>query len=135
MPASHGLPDCYNDGRLIGDSIKKMKTYCLALDLKDDPALIADYKKYHQPEQVWPEVISSIRDQGILSQQIYLLGTRLVMVLQTTDDFSWEEKSAADQENLKVQQWEALMWKYQKPLPQARPGEKWIPMEKIFEVE
>lgn len=112
-----------------------MKTYCLALDLKDDPALIAEYKKYHQPEQVWPEVISSIRDQGILSQQIYLLGTRLVMVLQTTDDFSWEEKSAADQENLKVQQWEALMWKYQKPLPQARPDEKWIPMEKIFEVE
>ena len=112
-----------------------MKTYCVALDLKDDPALIAEYKKHHEPEQVWPEVVASIHAQGILSEEIYLLGNHLVMILQTMDDFSWGKKSAADHENLKVQQWEALMWKYQQPLPQARPGEKWIPMEKIFEVE
>jgi L-rhamnose mutarotase len=113
----------------------EMKTYCLALDLKDDPALIAEYKKHHEPEQVWPEVVASIHAQGILSEEIYLLGNHLVMILQTTDDFSWEAKTAADQVNSKLQEWEAKMWKYQKPLPQARPGEKWIPMEKIFEIK
>jgi L-rhamnose mutarotase len=28
-----------------------------------------------------------------------------------------------------------LMWKFQKALPGARPGEKWLPMERIFKLE
>jgi L-rhamnose mutarotase len=111
-----------------------MKTYCLTLDLQDDPILIAEYKRHHQPGHVWPEVVAGTRDLGILSEEIYLLGNRLVIVLQTTDDFSWEAKHAADRENPKLQEWEAKMWKYQKPLPQARSGEKWMLMEKIFEI-
>lgn len=109
-----------------------MKTYCLTLDLHDDPELIAAYKQYHKPETIWPEVVDSIKSQGILSEEIYLLGTRLVMVLRTSDEFSFEAKSAADRANPKMREWEKLMWKYQKPIPQARPGEKWIQMEKIF---
>lgn len=112
-----------------------MRTYCLMLDLQDDPALIAEYKKHHELEHVWPEVIAGTRSMGILSEKIYLLGNRLVMVLHTTDDFSWEAKDAADRENPKLREWEAKMWKYQQPLAQARPGEKWILMEKIFEIE
>lgn len=112
-----------------------MKTYCLTLDLHDDPSLIEEYKWYHRAENVWPEVIESIRGHGILSQEIYLLGSRLVMLLKTTDEFSLESKAATDAKDAKIQEWEQLMWKYQKPLPQARPGEKWIPMEKIFEVK
>lgn len=111
-----------------------MKTYCLALDLQDNPELIAEYKRYHQPGNVWPEVVANIRDQGILSEEIYLLGTRLVMFLRTTDDFSFEAKAAADMANPKMREWEELMWRFQKPVPQARPGEKWVLMEKIFEI-
>lgn len=111
-----------------------MKTYCLTLDLHDDAELIAEYKRYHQPENVWPEVVRSIRTMGVVSEQIYLLGTRLVMILNTTDGFSFEDKAAADRQNPTMKQWEELMWKYQRPLPGARPGEKWIRMEKIFEV-
>src|SRR5262249_25324671 len=111
-----------------------MKTYCLTLDLHDDAELIEEYKHYHQPENIWPEVVRSIRTMGVISEQIYLHGTRLVMILNTTDGFSFEDKAAADRQNPKVQQWEELMWKYQRPLAGARPGEKWIPMEKIFEV-
>lgn len=110
-----------------------MKTYCLALDLKDDPALIAEYKRYHQPDVIWPEVLQSIRACGVLSEQIFLLGTRMVMVLQTTDDFSFEAKTAQDQANPSMRAWEELMWRFQQPIPQARPGEKWVLMEKIFE--
>lgn len=112
-----------------------MKTYCLTLDLYDDPRLIEEYKWYHEDQNVWPEVTESIRSQRILSQEIYLLGTRLVMVLQTADEFSLEAKAAADANMPKLQEWEQLMWKYQKPLAQARPGQKWVPMEKIFEMK
>ena len=107
-----------------------MKRYCLALDLKDDPALIAEYELHHR--QVWPEIIASIRDSGILTMEIYRTGTRLFMIMETRDDFSFETKAQADATNPKVQAWEQLMWKYQQALPHARPGEKWVVMERIF---
>lgn len=111
-----------------------MKTYCLTLDLQDDPELIAEYKRYHRPENIWREVAAEIKEQGILSEEIYLLGNRMVMILKTRDNFSFEAKIAADQTNPTIQAWEKLMWKFQKPMPQAKPGEKWVLMEKIFEL-
>jgi L-rhamnose mutarotase len=108
------------------------KRYCLALDLKDDTKLIEQYKDHHQ--HVWPEITQSIRDAGIEDMEIYQLGTRLFMVLQVGEDFSFEAKSRADRRNPKVQEWENLMWKFQQPLPQARAGEKWIQMERIFKL-
>ncbi|MGH9343028.1 MAG: L-rhamnose mutarotase, partial [Terriglobia bacterium] len=81
-----------------------------------------------------PQVLECIRSEGILSEEIYLAGSRLVMILQTSDDFSMEAKMAVDRNNPEMQKWENLMWKYQKSIPHARPGDKWVPMEKIFEV-
>jgi L-rhamnose mutarotase len=111
-----------------------MKTYCFALDLHDDPALIAEYKRWHQPDTVWPEVLDHVRTPGILSEEIYLAGNRLFMVLTTTDNFSLEAKAAADSASEVMQNWEKLMWKFQKPLSFAKPGQKWVSMEKIFEI-
>lgn len=109
------------------------RRYCLALDLKNDPKLIAEYKRYH--EKIWPEITQSIKDSGIEDLEIYLLGTRLFMIMEVNDSFSFEAKARADRSNPKVQEWEELMWKFQQPLPQAKPGEKWLLMEKIFELE
>lgn len=109
-----------------------MKRYCLALDLKDDPALIAEYEVYHR--NIWPEIEKSIKDSGIDNMEIYRTGNRLFMIMETKDDFSFENKSKADALNIKVQEWEQLMWKYQQALPHAKPGEKWILMNKIFEL-
>jgi L-rhamnose mutarotase len=111
-----------------------MQIHCFALDLQDDPALIEEYKRYHRPDAIWPPVLRAICADSIISEEIYLAGNRLFMILHTTDDFSWKSKTAADAANADMQRWEALMWKYQKPLPFARPGQKWVPMEKIFEV-
>ena len=108
------------------------KRYCLALDLKDSPQLIEEYKRHHQ--KVWPEITQSIRGSGIEDMEIYLLGTRLFMIMEVNDRFSFEEKARADRSNPKVQEWEELMWKFQQPLPQARPGEKWILTERIFKL-
>jgi len=109
------------------------KRYCLALNLKDDPKLIAEYKRYH--EKIWPEITKSIKDSGIEDLEIYQLGTRLFMVMEVSERFSFEAKAKADHENPKVQEWEKLMWRFQKPLPEAKPGEKWLLMERIFKLE
>lgn len=108
------------------------RRYCLTLDLKDDPELIAEYRRHH--EHVWPEVLQSIRDAGIVALEIYLLGTRMCMVMEVNEQFSFEAKAAADRANPKVQEWEQLMWRFQKALAQARPGEKWLLMDRIFEL-
>ena len=109
------------------------RRHCLALDLKDDPQLIAEYKRYH--EKIWPEITQSIRQSGIDDLEIYLVGTRLFMIMEVNDNFSFDAKSEADRSNPKVQEWEQLMWRFQKPLPHAKPGEKWLLMERIFKLE
>jgi L-rhamnose mutarotase len=109
------------------------RRFCLTLDLKEDSGLIAEYLRYH--EKIWPEITKSIKDAGVVDLEIYLLGTRMFMVMEVNDQFSFEAKAKADSENPKVREWEQLMWKFQKPLPNAKPGEKWLLMEKIFKLE
>src|SRR5690554_6190209 len=102
-----------------------MKTHrhCFALDLINDPELIAAYKKHH--EKVRPEILQSIKDSGIIAMDIYAVRNRLFMIMEVGDDFSFEAKDKADRRNPKVQEWETLMWKYQKALPGSKPNEKW----------
>jgi L-rhamnose mutarotase len=107
-----------------------MKRYCLALDLKDDAELIKQYEAYHT--NVWPEILESITGSGIVAMEIYRTANRLFMIMETNDDFSFSKKAEADASNTKVQEWEALMWKYQQAIPSAKPGEKWVLMDKIF---
>ncbi len=109
------------------------RRFCLTLDLKDDPQLIAEYKRYH--EKIWPEITRSIKDAGIEDMEIYLLGTRMFMVMEVSESFSFEAKAKADKLNPKVQEWETLMSTFQKVLPQAKPREKWLLMERVFKLE
>lgn len=109
------------------------RRYCLTLDLKDDPKLIAEYRRYH--EKIWPEITKSIKDAGVRDMEIYLLGTRMFLVMEVDKCFSFETKAKADRQDPKVQEWEELMWKFQQPLPTAKTGEKWILMERIFKLE
>ena len=109
-----------------------MVRYCLALDLKDDPKLIAEYEQYHK--DIWPEIIESIKSAGIDVLDIYRTGNRMFMIIEADDNFSFEQKGKMDARNSKVQEWENIMWKFQQSLPWAKPGEKWILMDKIFEL-
>ena len=109
-----------------------MKKYCLALDLKDDPELIAEYEAHHK--QARPEIKESITGAGITNMEIYRTGNRMFMIMETTDEFDFAAKTAMDEANEKVQEWEAFTWKFQQPLPWAKPGEKWILMDKIFQL-
>ena len=109
-----------------------MKRYCLALDLVEDPHLIAEYEHWHRADNAWPEIKKSISESGIMNMEIYRTGNRLFMIMETGDDFSFDKKGEMDASNSKVQEWEQLMWKFQKPLPWSKPGEKWILMDKIF---
>jgi L-rhamnose mutarotase len=104
--------------------------YCLALDLQQDAALIAEYEGWHR--EVWPGIRKSILDGGIENMEIYRLENRLFMIMETGADFSFKRKAAMDAANPEVQRWEELMWKYQVAIPGGNRGEKWRLMERIF---
>lgn len=107
-----------------------MPRHCLTVDLKDDPTAIAEYKRYHV--KIWPEVKKSLYDAGVTDMEIYLLGTRMFMIMDVDENFSFAAKAAADAVNPKVQEWEAIMSQFQKPLPQSSPEWRWVLMERVF---
>ena len=109
------------------------RRYCLTLDLKDDPELIAEYRRQH--ERIWPEITQSIRDSGIEDMEIYLLGSRMFMVMEVNERFSFDAKADGDLAIPKLLEWERLLWMFHKPLPEAKPGEKWMLMERVFKLE
>lgn len=111
-----------------------MKRYCLALDLKDDPTLIAEYEHWHKDGNGWPEVKQSIINANITDMRIYRTGNRLFMIMETADQFDPMQKAKADASNLRVVEWEMLMSKFQQPLPWAAQGEKWVFMSQIFQL-
>lgn len=112
-----------------------MTRYCLALDLKDDPTLIEEYEFWHKKENLRPEIMKSILDAGIINMEIYRTGNRLFMIMEVEDSFSFQTKAKMDAQNPKVQDWENFVWKFQKPLEWAEPGEKWVLMDKIFKLQ
>lgn len=109
-----------------------MARHCLALDLQDDPGLIQEYKRHH--ERIWPEIRHHLTAAGVLDMQIYLLGTRLFMVMDVSPEFSFDGMDALAAANPKVQEWEELMWGYQAPTPWTPSGQKWVLMERIFDL-
>lgn len=110
-----------------------MPRHCLALDLKTDADAIAQYEHWHR--NVWPDIKKSIVDSGIRNMQIYRTGNRLFMIMEVNDDFSFERKAKMDANNPRVQEWERLMENFQQFLPWAKPGEKWVVMDRIFELK
>lgn len=115
---------------ILGRNGGRMPRHCLTVDLQDDATAIAEYKSYHV--KIWPEVKQSLYDAGVVDMEIYLLGTRMFMILDVSDSFSFSAKAAADKANAKVQEWEAIMGKFQKPLPQSSAEWFWVPMERVF---
>jgi L-rhamnose mutarotase len=109
-----------------------MQRLVYALDLKDDPALIADYEAWHRADKIWPSVVASLQASGIEELEIYRTGNRLFLIIEAPDAFSPEAKASADAANAEVQAWEKLMWVFQQPLPWAAPGQKWLPMQRLF---
>jgi L-rhamnose mutarotase len=102
------------------------------LDLKNDAELIREYEHFHA--EVWPEIKHSIRSSGIEKMQIYRFLNRLCMIIEVNEQFSFDNKAASDAVDPKVQEWEDLMWKFQQPVAGSKPGEKWVLMNKIFEL-
>ncbi len=112
---------------------KPTKRFCATLDLKDNPALMAEYRKYHSPGTHWPEIAAGIRSVGILDMQIYLIGNRMFMVAQTEPSFDYDKQMQKLSTLERQDEWGTLMQKFQQALP-GTPAIKWELMENVFDL-
>ena len=108
------------------------KRYCQTLDLKDDPILIAEYVKRHSELEAWPEIRAGIREVGILEMELYILGTRLFMIVETPLDFDWGQAMNRLASLPRQEEWEEYMSIFQISKPGAISAEKWQLMDRFF---
>lgn len=109
-----------------------VKRYCQTLDLRDNPELIAEYRRRHSQGHIWKEVPEGIRQVGILEMEIYLLGTRLFMIVETPMDFDWDTAMARLGTLPRQAEWEDYMAEFQLVKAGMSSAEKWQLMERIF---
>ena len=109
-----------------------VKRYCQTLDLRDNPELIAEYRKRHSREHIWKEILDGIKSVGILEMEIYILGTRLVMIVETPLDFNWDEAMARLATLPRQEEWEQYMSIFQQVAEGLSSDQKWQMMERMF---
>ena len=122
------------EGYHVKEYGQPVKRYVQTMDLKDDPKLIAEYKRRHSQGEAWPEILDGIREVGILDMQIFILGTRLVMIVETPVDFEWDRAMARLATLPRQQEWEDYMAIFQQCAEGATSDEKWQMMERMFYV-
>lgn len=114
------------------DFSQPVKRYCQTLDLKNDPDLIQEYVKRHDEIHHWSEIREGIKQVGILEMELYQLGTKLFMIVETPLDFEWEEAFAKLADFPRQAEWENYMSIFQNANPTASSSEKWTLMDRIF---
>ncbi len=111
-----------------------MKSYGQALDLKNDPEIMAKYKEYHR--NVWPEVVESLKEIGITAMKIYLSGNHLFMYFEAVDEFDpARDFQGYTEQNRRADEWNTLMSSFQQKSPEAGPDDWWAPMELVYDLD
>ncbi len=121
-------------GYRVKDYQQPVKRYCQTLSLKENPELIAEYKKRHRQENAWPEILAGIKEVGILEMEIYILGSRLFLIVETPLDFDWETAMKRLSTLPRQQEWEDYMSIFQQAAEGASSAEKWQLMERMFKL-
>ena len=122
----------YMKGYPIKEHTQPVIRQCQTLDLKNEPKLIAEYRKMHSQGKIWPEIPAGIREVGILEMEIYLFDNRLFMIVETPFDFDWETAMKRLNTLPRQQEWEVFVSTFQQTASQASSNEKWKMMERIF---
>ena len=122
----------YNQGYTVKRHAVPVKRYCQTLNLKNSPKLIAEYRKVHSRGKAWPEIRAGIRSVGILEMEIYILGSRLFMIVETPLDFDWETAMDRLSHLHRQAEWEEYVSKFQECVPTSTSTEKWKLMERMF---
>ena len=119
-------------GYRVKEYRQPVKRYCQTLELRDNPELIKEYRCRHSREHAWREILDGIRQVGILEMELYILGTRLFMIVETPLDFDWDTAMARLATLPRQAEWEDYMAEFQLVKQGLSSAEKWQLMERMF---
>lgn len=111
------------------------KRFCKTLELKNNPALIEEYKRLHSASNVWLEVTKGIKEVGIIDMEIYLVNTRLFMIMDTVPDFDHDKAMAELAKKPRQSEWEAFVSRFQNSSGDESHAEKWVLVERIYKLD
>jgi L-rhamnose mutarotase len=114
---------------------QNFKRFCKTMELRNNPDLIEKYKRAHAKGQCWPEITQGMREVGILDMEIYLLGTKLFMIMETLPDFDHDKAMAELAQKPRQSEWEAHMSQFQDTSAEATADQKWQLMERIYKMD
>lgn len=120
------------EGYNVKSYSQPVKRYCQTLSLRDNPELIEAYRKAHSKEESWPEIRAGIREVEILEMEIYILGSKLFMIVETPLNFDWDKAMAKLATLPRQAEWEEYVAKFQQCAEGATSDEKWQMMERMF---
>ena len=121
-----------NQGYKTRQHAVPVKRYCQTLSLKNNPELIAEYRKIHSRENAWPEIRKGIRSVGILEMEIYISGSLLFMIVDTPLDFDWDSAMERLSHLPRQAEWEDCVARFQECAPGSTSSQKWKLMERMF---
>ena len=110
----------------------KTKRYVQTLELRDDPEMIKEYRKWHSEEFHWKEIRDGIKAVGILEMEIYILDNHLFMIVETPIDFDWDSAMAKLATLPRQAEWEDYVAMFQACKPGSTSDEKWQMMDRMF---
>lgn len=118
------------------ETMEKTVDYVFTCNLKDDPELIKQYKAYHSPVGVWPEVTQTLKACGAKSIRIYIYNTSLVLIISLPERISLEEFGRIyASTSPKIKEWDKLMASFQLPPNGGPAGSTWAAMEQMYSFE
>lgn len=104
------------------------------MELRNDTVLIEEYKKRHAKGAAWPEITQGMKEVGIIDMEIYLLGTKLFMIMDTVADFDHDKAMGELAQKPRQSEWEAHMSQFQDSSAEATADQKWQLMELIYKM-
>ena len=122
----------HEKGYLQQPYLLPIKRYVQTMALRDNPELIALYRKAHSEQEAWPEILNGIREVGILEMELYILGTRLVMIVDMPAELDWDEVMKRLATMPKQAGWEDYVAQFQQCVKGSTSDEKWQMMERMF---
>ena len=111
------------------------KRYCKTLSLEDDLQLIEEYKRVHMVDNTWPEITQGMIEVGILDMEIYIMGPRLFMIMDTIPEFDHDRDMPVLATKARQSEWEAFVSRFQKTSSDATADEKWQLMDRIYKLD
>ncbi len=111
------------------------KRFCNTLLLEDDQELIKEYRRVHSPGEAWPEITQNMLDVGIIDMEIYIIGNRLFMIMDTLPGFNHDTAMQELSKKPRQSEWEAFVSRFQQTTKEAPATDKWKPMERIYKLE